>query len=157
MTSPVYFVLLIVVGSLAVVGMLGLFLVGALLVWQTWALVKVNRIVGETLAGLLTSVKETPLALANAAKVMTELKEFQEGEVRLMREQVKTTRDLVATVEEFQAMLTPPGDSTPRSRRGTGLEVATEQDEIQREQRRKERGALGGIDLEAVGKQVGTV
>jgi hypothetical protein len=158
--SPVYPILIAVVVILCTLVLVALFCVGGLLLWQVWALVKINRIISESVAALVDPVKQLPAATANLIKVSTELKEFQEGEVRLMRQHIKAVTDLTGTVEEFEGMLVRPpsaGSPTPRVRRSASVAPATEGDEMEMEQRRKESTTLGGVDVKDFGKNVGTV
>ena len=73
MVSPVYSVIIIIVGVLMLVGVAGLFLVCGLLAWQTWALVKVNRVVGEALAALVEPMKQAGTKIDAVGVVVTEL------------------------------------------------------------------------------------
>ena len=160
MVSPVYSVIIIIVGVLMLVGVAGLFLVCGLLAWQTWALVKVNRVVGEALAALVEPMKQAGTKIDAVGVVVTDLKGFQEGDMKLIDRLIKAVTGLDRTVEELQAcLIAPPAvDLPPRARRvrTTEVQVASEADELVREQQRKERGDMEVPDMAQFGKNVAT-
>lgn len=152
-------IILIIVGALVVVAAVAAVSVGGVLLWQTWALVRVNRLVAEKLAeGCVALGKCVPM-VDTLAKVAEEIKDFQDGEVKLMTQQIRAVRDLTTTVEEFETLLIKPErPTTPRrARQQNEVQVTSEGDELVREQRRKESAKLGDVELEDFGNNVAAV
>lgn len=172
MVSPVYSIILIVVGVLLLIGVAVLTFVCGVLAWQSWALVKVNRIVGESIAVNVELLKQFPakfdaIGVFVAAKleaigvVVAELKGFEEGELKLIERLVKAVVTLDRTVEEFQACIIAPADPTQaaprRAYRSSEVSVATEGDELVREKQRQERKGTGIPEDADFGRNVATV
>ena len=144
-------VVLIVVAALVFCGLLLVAAVGLALLWQVVSIAKVNRMAGEAAVALLKPLE----AMTENLK---EMKGFQEGEFNLIKKQIMATRDLVSTVEEFQSLLIPPGDgpTTPHRQRQRDVQVASEGDELIKEQQRKGREMKAEVVAE-FGHNVATV
>ena len=120
--------------------------------WISWRATRSLVSIADSLSKSVDSVINLPEMVARVEKVMTEVRDLQEGEIRVIRSTEKAIRDLIGTIEEFEGMLIKPKERPQR------VQPTNESAEITAERRRQEQG--GGLDLEAlaqVGKHVGTV
>ena len=162
MVSPVYSVILIIVGVVMLIGVGVLAAVCGLLLWQAWALVRVNRMVAESLAALVKPTSEIGVKIEGLGAVVTELKGFEDGQFKLIEKLIKAVITLDRTVEELQSLLIAPAEvgAPRRARRKTSdVQVGSEATEIDYEQRRKASsdGLISGEDLDQFGKNIATV
>ena len=128
-----------------------------------WSLRRIDKSLAPGMAAMVAM--EKPLAkmvetLENVSEAASELKDLQEGNMRVVGALVKSANEFRATVEEFHAAVFAGPETVRRRRPGpTGVD---EQDEIEREKRTAEgngnrtAGELAEL-LEQRGKHGGVV
>jgi hypothetical protein len=105
----------------------------------------------EPASDLVKHLKSLQDGFESVAKICSLTKELQEGEIKVIGDQVKAIKDLIRTVSEFEGII------FNRTRRARTPAIArTEEEELAAEKRRQQGGELEPL-MPEFGKYVGTV